>query len=143
MNEFQRRHSAYLVADIEAAKAAFTETAGTPFGEIMTVPTRVETESTAIDLDITFVHAIDGATELIQVSSEPGPFAADVGLGFHHIGGIGFADLDEEVERQRASGSLVESRLYLGENQLFAVFFAPTDARPVRLEVMAPFMSEY
>ena len=143
MSEFQRRHSAFLVADIEAAKAAFTVTAGTPFGEIMSVPTRVESESSSIDLEITFAHALDGATELIQVSAEPGPFAPEVGLGFHHIGGIGPVDLAEEIERQEASGSLVESRLFLGEDQMFAVFFAPIERRPVRLEVMAPFMSDY
>ena len=137
--ELQRRHSAFLVADIVEAKEAFTATAGTPFGEVMRFPIRVENESTSVELEVTFAHALDGSVELIEAST--GPFAPDLGLGFHHVGGIGSVDLDEAVERQARFGSLVDWRLFMGDRQ-FAVFFKPTALRPARLEVMAPFMAE-
>lgn len=136
--ELRRYHSAVLVPDITAAVGGFTASTGVRFGEVMTFPIRVESDAEEIDIDVTFVHAVDGRTELIQASE--GPFAPAVGFGLHHVGGIGTVELDEEIEVQDALGSGVEWRLYM-EGRLFAVFLEPTPLRPVRVEVMAPFMA--
>lgn len=136
----RRYHSAVLVPDITAAVGVFTASTGVRFGEIMSFPIRVESDSEEIDVEVAFVHAVDGATELIEASE--GPFAPAVGFGLHHVGGIGTVELDEEVEAQAALGSGVEWRLFMDE-RLFAVFLEPTRLRPVRVEVMAPFMADF
>jgi hypothetical protein len=137
--ELRRPHSGFLVADIHTAQEAFGAISGATFDDVLTVPTRIETDAEVFEFEVSLAFSRDGATELIQAAS--GPLAADVGLGFHHVGGIGSADLPEEIERQRALGSVPESRLFL-DGRLFAVYFSATPQRPVRLEILAPFVAD-
>lgn len=137
-DELKRRHSAFLVADIAQAIEAFAAT-GTRFRDVIAVPVRVESESTNADIEITFVHGLDRDIELIQAGE--GPFAAEVGLGFHHLGGVGSIDLAEAIEDQRSIGVEVDYQLFWNDT-LMAVFFKPTPLRPVRFELMAPHMAD-
>jgi hypothetical protein len=139
MTGLRQPHNGFLVADIEAAIEAFAVISGATFGEIRTVETRIETDAEVFEFDVAFAFSDDGVTELIQAAD--GPLHADVGLGFHHVGGIGGRELGEEIERQLELGSHAESRL-LVDGRLFAVLFSATPQRPVRLEVLAPFVAD-
>jgi hypothetical protein len=79
-------------------------------------------------------YAVDHSLELVEAGGR-GPFAAEVGPGLHHYGGV-VPDLESAIALQRSLGNDVEWELSY-DGHLVAVFFTGSGGLPGRLEFVS------
>jgi hypothetical protein len=127
-------HYALLVESIEASVAHLRETAGLDFRSPARIPFVVAGHDETYEHEVRACYTVDMSVELVE-TAHLGPFAGAHRFGLHHYGGA-VADLQAEIEQQRAHGNHVEWELSY-DKQLIAVFFAGTASLPGRLEFVS------
>lgn len=133
-------HSCVAVDDLSAAIDYFSTRLGIEFTPPVTVTMRSIAEHKTTEHQVKFVYSNDRYLELLQTEPGEGVFNATTNEGFHHLGQIAEAPLDEAIEAAVARGEELECELYVG-NVLAAAFFKPNTLRPIRLELLSPALS--
>jgi len=130
-DEYKGRHYALLVESVEASVAHLKKTAGLDFLAPARIPFVVAGHGEEHEQEVRVCYAADKSVELVEAAGR-GPFAADLGVGLHHYGGV-VTDLEAAIAQQRSLGNGVDWRLSY-DGQLVAVFFSGSAGLPGRLE---------
>lgn len=134
LDEYKGRHYAVLVESIETSRAHVEETVDLPFLPPARLPFLISGRGAAFKEEVRVCYAVDHSLELVEARGH-GPFAAELGLGLHHYGGV-VPDLESAIALQRSLGNDVEWELSY-DGRLIAVFFAGCSGLPGRLEFVS------
>jgi catechol 2,3-dioxygenase-like lactoylglutathione lyase family enzyme len=127
-------HVGFLVENLEAAMARFTEVLGVTFNE----PREVyfdhlhDPEPRQTMIRIAFSKEGPPHYELIE-GDRAGMYALDAGEGIHHVG-VWEPDAEHRMEALMARGVAVEARVMLSDGSLLTWFNDPADLHGVRVE---------
>lgn len=128
-------HVGFIVKDIHAAIARFSDALGITFNEPITVTLDHLYDPDHRPGQITVAYSKEGPPhyELIQGEDHGVYSMHDGGEGMHHVG-VWETDLDARMAELEAKGLTVEARVLLEDGSLLTAFNDPADLHGVRVE---------